>query len=74
MRRLTTLPLVAIGGIAAANAGDVVRAGADGLAVVSAICSAADPEQAARELLAIIHGAGLESGRRFGNRIPEQAR
>ncbi len=42
--------LVAIGGINASNAGDVVRAGADGVAVVSAICASADPEAAARHL------------------------
>ena len=53
LRRLrvgTRKPLVAIGGIDAANAGSVIEAGADGLAVVSAIGSAADPEAAARAL------------------------
>ncbi len=49
-RALTALPLVAIGGIHSGNAGDVLRAGADGLAVVSAICAADDPAAAAREL------------------------
>ena len=44
------LPLVGIGGISAANAAEVVRAGADGVAVVSAIVSAASPENSAREL------------------------
>ncbi|MCC7176223.1 MAG: thiamine phosphate synthase [Bryobacterales bacterium] len=42
--------LVAIGGLSHSNAGQVMRAGADGIAVVSAICSAPDPEAAAREL------------------------
>ena len=42
--------LVAIGGINQENAHEVVAAGADGLAVVSAICSANDPQKAAREL------------------------
>ncbi len=42
--------LVAIGGISAANARSVIDAGADGIAVVSAICGAPDPEAAAREL------------------------
>jgi len=50
IRPLTPLPLVAIGGISAANAAEVLAAGADGVAVVSAICSAPDPEQAARSL------------------------
>ena len=48
VRGMTTLPLVAIGGIHQGNAGDVLAAGADGLAVVSAICSAADPCAAAQ--------------------------
>ena len=43
-------PVLAIGGISAANAGGVIDAGASGVAVVSAIMSAADPEAAAREL------------------------
>lgn len=47
IRSLTEKPLVAIGGINEKNAYDVIRAGADCLAVVSAICSAADPAKAA---------------------------
>lgn len=46
--------LVAIGGIGLTNARSVMEAGADGIAVVSAICAAADPERAARELLRAI--------------------
>lgn len=42
--------LVAIGGINQDNAVEVVSAGADGLAVVSAICSANDPQAAAQKL------------------------
>ena len=53
LRAATGLPLVAIGGIHAGNATDVLAAGADGLAVVSAICGAADPAQATRELLTL---------------------
>ncbi|MDI9431177.1 MAG: thiamine phosphate synthase [Planctomycetota bacterium] len=49
IRRLTDKPLVAIGGINSANALEVLQAGADGLAVISAIMAAADPRQAARE-------------------------
>lgn len=48
VRALTGLPLVAIGGIHQGNAAEVLRAGADGLAVVSAICSATDPQAATR--------------------------
>ena len=50
LRLRTRHVLVAIGGIHAGNARQVIAAGADGLAVVSAICAAADPEAAAREL------------------------
>lgn len=45
------LRLVAIGGIHRDNAAAVAEAGAHSLAVVSEICSAPDPEKAARELL-----------------------
>lgn len=44
-------PLVAIGGINEANARAVVEAGADCLAVVSAICAAADPQGATSSLI-----------------------
>ncbi len=50
-RAVTALPLVGIGGIHAANAAQVREAGADGVAVVSALCAAADPRAAARALL-----------------------
>lgn len=56
----TMLPLVAIGGIDARNAAEAVRAGADGIAVVSAIMSADDPEAASRELRAAIDAAKAE--------------
>ena len=58
MRSLTRRPLVAIGGIAPANARSVMAAGADGLAVVSALCAAPDPGAVARQLLDQLH-AGL---------------
>jgi thiamine-phosphate pyrophosphorylase len=48
--------LVAIGGINASNAAQVAAAGADCLAVVSAICAAADPEAVSRELAELIEG------------------
>jgi thiamine-phosphate pyrophosphorylase len=43
VRSRTTLPLVAIGGIDARSAGAAIEAGADGIAVVSAIMAAPDP-------------------------------
>ncbi|MGH6943099.1 MAG: thiamine phosphate synthase [Geminicoccaceae bacterium] len=56
-RDLTALPLVAIGGIDAGNAALAIRAGADGIAVVSAIMAAPDPAAAARDLRAAIDAA-----------------
>jgi len=50
IRRAVRLPLVGIGGMNRGNIADVIRGGADGVAVVSAIVAAADPETAAREL------------------------
>ncbi|WP_343668012.1 thiamine phosphate synthase [Chitinophaga sp.] len=47
IRALTDKPLVAIGAIHEGNAADVISAGADCLAIVSAICGAPDPEKAA---------------------------
>ena len=42
--------MCAIAGITAANAGEVIAAGADGVAVISALSLAADPAAAARAL------------------------
>ncbi len=50
-------PLVAIGGLNPANAAAAVQAGADGIAVVSAICASPDPRQAARDLAGRIQAA-----------------
>lgn len=47
---LGRLPVVGIGGITEANASSVLNAGAAGVAVVSAILKATDPEEAARQL------------------------
>lgn len=51
VRRDVRLPLVAIGGITLERAPVVWQAGADLLAVVSAVFSAVDPAEAARSLL-----------------------
>ena len=50
-------PLVAIGGINESNVHEVVKAGTDCIAVVSAICAAHDPEAAARRINDIIYSA-----------------
>lgn len=47
IRAAVSLPLVGIGGITADNAADIIRAGADGVAVVSAIVRAPCPASAA---------------------------
>jgi thiamine-phosphate pyrophosphorylase len=57
----TGLPIVAIGGIDATNAAAVIRAGADGIAVVSAICAAGDPRSAAAALARTITEAKARS-------------
>ncbi len=46
--------MVAIGGIGLSTAAAVVATGVEGIAVVSAICGAADPEAAARDLRAAV--------------------
>ena len=52
------IPVVGIGGIDADNAGAVVEAGADGVAVITAVTRADDPEAATRAL-----GETVESAR-----------
>jgi thiamine-phosphate pyrophosphorylase len=55
-------PLVAIGGMNASNAKEAVTAGADCIAVVSAICAAPDPLRASREINEIILAALKKRG------------
>ncbi len=56
VRRVAPKPAVAIGGIDASNALAVVRSGA-GLAVISAVVGAADPEAATRRLAGLLREA-----------------
>ena len=51
------VPLVGIGGITHDNVADVIRAGADGVAVISAVCGAPNPAVATRRFLDIIRDA-----------------
>ncbi len=51
IRRAVTLPLVAIGGITTDNATEVMEAGADSVAVISAVLQAEAPEKAARQIV-----------------------
>ncbi len=57
VRPMVPVPLVGIGGITADNAPQVLAAGADAVAVISAICSAPDPKATTLRFLARIVGA-----------------
>lgn len=59
LANLAALPRVAIGGLKPGHAANVLAAGCDGMAVVSAICGQADPERAAR---ALRHALNVASG------------
>jgi thiamine-phosphate pyrophosphorylase len=50
-------PICAIAGITAANAAEVIAAGADGVSVISALSLAPDPAQAARDLCHVVDAA-----------------
>jgi thiamine-phosphate pyrophosphorylase len=57
-RLATTAPIVAIGGIDATNVGRAIEAGADAVAVISAITGAPDPAAAAAALLRAVAARG----------------
>lgn len=57
-----TLPTVAIGGVGAGDSAQLIAAGTNGMAVVRAICAAADPRTAAAELVAEWAAAEAEAG------------
>lgn len=57
------LPVIAIGGIKLDNVEELVRAGADGVSVISAIQYADDPKRAARDLRAAIERASGRASR-----------
>jgi thiamine-phosphate pyrophosphorylase len=44
------VPIIAIGGVVAENTPEVLKVGARGIAVISAVCCQPDPEKATREL------------------------
>ncbi|THB70543.1 MAG: thiamine phosphate synthase [Desulfovibrio sp.] len=59
LAKTSALPLVAIGSVNLSNATELIRSGAAGIAVVSAIVAADDPEQAAKDLAhAVAQGRG----------------
>jgi thiamine-phosphate pyrophosphorylase len=55
-------PICAIAGITAANATDVIAAGVDGVAVISALSRATDPGKAAQDLRAVVDNALKQRG------------
>lgn len=57
VRAACPVPAVAIGGLKAEHASAVALTGVQGMAIVSAICGAADPEQAARAVRDAIQAA-----------------
>jgi thiamine-phosphate pyrophosphorylase len=61
--RIPDFPVCAIAGITAGNVAEVIGAGADGIAVISALAKARHPEDAARGLRGIVD-AGLRARRR----------
>jgi len=63
-RRAPKLPLCGIAGIDASNAAEVIAAGADGVAVISALSLAPDPAAAARSLRGIVDAALAQQGAR----------
>ena len=58
LARAADCPALAIGGIDAENAGAVMRAGASGVAVISAILGAPDPMPRARALRVVLDATG----------------
>lgn len=56
IKKETGLPIVAIGGIDQGNLGDVIKAGADSAAVISAIMGAENIEKTTREMVQIFKG------------------
>jgi len=57
VRPVVLVPLIGIGGITPENVGDVIAAGVDGVAVISAVCAAPDPRAAARSFVGAIAAA-----------------
>jgi thiamine-phosphate pyrophosphorylase len=63
-RRVWNLPVAGIAGIDADNAAAVIAAGADGVAVISALSLAPDPVAAARHLREVVDGMLAKRGTR----------
>jgi thiamine-phosphate pyrophosphorylase len=68
------VPVLAIGGIDRSNVVEVLRTGASGVSVVSAILAVPDPEKAVRELREEIDGSGLSPKQPFNETRQKGAR
>lgn len=62
IREKASLHLTAIGGINRDNAAEVIKAGADSIAVISALTAAENVEEAARELRSVIDKTSKKEG------------
>ncbi len=62
MSEIAQCPVIAIGGITAETAYEVIRAGAHGIAVISAVCGQVDPEAATRHLWSEVQRAEVDLG------------
>lgn len=72
IKRSVSIPLIAIGGITHANVTEVITAGADGVAVISAILTAKDIKGAAEEMIKNIRTAEAKRHRTlFGPEVKQ---
>ena len=62
MSEIAQCPVIAIGGITVETVYEVIRAGAHGIAVISAVCGQSDPVAAARQLWNEIQRAKVSLG------------
>jgi thiamine-phosphate pyrophosphorylase len=63
-RRTSSFPVCGIAGIDVGNAGEVIAAGADGVAVISALSLQADPQAATHALRGVVDAALARQQRR----------
>jgi thiamine-phosphate pyrophosphorylase len=68
------IPLLAVGGITPENAADVIRAGANGVAVISTVLAAPDPGRAAERLAQAVREAWAERAEQRAREAPCSSR
>jgi thiamine-phosphate pyrophosphorylase len=61
--RLLRIPVFALGGIKQEKVREVLECGANGIALISAILAATDPERAAREMISLLQGKEKGQGK-----------